>query len=90
MAKAENPATAQADADASAYVRGEMPIQEQAATFQLFMGLTKWGSLAVACLLVFLTLWFHPGGTLVAGILGAGVLAVVGGFALKSKGGDGH
>ncbi|EHN77824.1 hypothetical protein SMCF_2649 [Streptomyces coelicoflavus ZG0656] len=41
MAKAKNPATAQADADASAYVRGDMQINEQVSTFHLFMGLTN-------------------------------------------------
>jgi hypothetical protein len=90
MAKAKNPATAQADADASAYVRGDMQINEQVSTFHLFMGLTKWGALAVACVLVFLTLWFHPGGTFVAGFIGTAALAVVGFWALKPKGGAGH
>lgn len=88
MAKAKTPATAQADA--SAYVRGEMPIQEQAATFQLFMGLSKWGSLAVACLLVFLTVSFYPGGSLAAGLMSAVVLGGLGFVGLKSKGGDAH
>jgi len=90
MAKAQNPATAQADADASAYVRGGMPIQEQTATFRLFMLLAKWGSLHVACVLLFLTLWFHPGGNLVAALIGAGALAVVGFFALRPKADAGH
>ena len=81
MAKAETTA---------AYVRGEMPIQEQTSTFHMFMGLTKWGALAVACLLVFLTVSFHPGGSLVAGLMGAVVLGGLGFVALKSKGGDGH
>ena len=39
---------------------------------------------------VFLTLWFHPGGTFVAGFIGAAALAVVGFWALKPKGGAGH
>lgn len=90
MAKAKNPATAQADADASAYVRGDMQINEQVSTFHLFMGLTKWGALAVACVLVFLTLWFHPGGNLMAALVGAVVLGGVGFFALKPKADAGH
>ncbi|EHN77823.1 hypothetical protein SMCF_2648 [Streptomyces coelicoflavus ZG0656] len=44
----------------------------------------------MACVLVFLTLWFHPGGTFVAGFIGAAVLAAVGFWALKPKGGAGH
>ena len=39
MADAHNPATAEADADATAYVRGGMQINEQAATFKLFIPL---------------------------------------------------
>lgn len=90
MADAHNPATAEADADATAYVRGGMQINEQAATFKLFMDLAKWGSLAVACLLLFLTLWFHPGGNLMAALAGAVVLGGVGFFALKAKADAGH
>ena len=85
MAKPKNPATAQADADANAYVRGEVQINEQASTFKLFMSLAKWGSLAVAVSLVFLTVWFRPGGNLVAAFVSAAVLAVVGFVALKPR-----
>ena len=85
MAEPHNPATAEADADARAYVHGEMAINEQASTFDLFMAMTKWGSLGVAVLVLFLTLWFHPGGSFMAGLIGAVVLSVVGWFALKSK-----
>jgi hypothetical protein len=85
MAEPHNPATAEADADARAYVHGEMAINEQASTFDLFILMAKWGSLGVAVLLVFLTLWFHPGGSFVAGLIGAVVLSVAGWFALKSK-----
>ena len=35
---------------ASEYHRGEMDISEQVATFNLFNGLTKWGSLGLAAL----------------------------------------
>ena len=59
------------------YVRGSQEISEQNQTFTAFMGLTKWGSLSLAVLLLFLTLWFHPGGTFVAGFIGAAALAVV-------------
>ena len=43
---------------ASEYHRGEMDISEQAATYGVFMLLTKWGSLALAAALVLLVLWF--------------------------------
>ena len=57
--------------DANAYVRGHMAIKEQISTFRLFLDLAKWGSLAVACLVLLLTLWFHPGGSFMAAVIGA-------------------
>lgn len=71
--------------DTNAYVRGDMAIKEQVSTFRLFMNLTKWGALAVACLVLLLTLWFHPGGNFLTAVLGTAVLAVVGFFMLKPK-----
>ena len=52
---------------------GAMDIAEQAATFAMFNSMTKWGSLFVATLLLFLTLWFCTG----AGFGGAAVTAVI-------------
>jgi hypothetical protein len=59
--------------NATTYHRGEMDISEQAATYEFVMALTKWGSLAVAALVAFLTLWFCAG----AGFVGAFATAVV-------------
>ena len=67
------------------YVRGSQEISEQTSTFSLFMGLAKWGSLLTAVTLVFLVLWFQPGGSFVAGAISAFVVLVVGVFALRSK-----
>jgi hypothetical protein len=61
---------------------GDMDIREQRSTWDFFMGLTKWGSLAVAALVLFLTLAFCTptgvGGALIITIivlaLGAWVL----------------
>jgi hypothetical protein len=58
---------------ASDYHRGDMDIHEQVSTFHLVMNITKWGSLHVASIVLFLTLWFCTG----AGFLGALVCAVV-------------
>ena len=66
------------------YVHGSQEISEQESTFDAFMGLTKWGSLIIAILLVFLTLWFQPGGSLMTGLITAVVLSVAGFFFLKS------
>ena len=70
---------------ASEYHRGEMDISEQAATYGIFMLLTKWGSLAIAALLVLLVLWFcTPAGVLVG--LGVSLaMTLIGIFILRDK-----
>lgn len=80
--------TEHADHDAEAYVHGQMSIEEQTATWALVQGMFKWGSLAIAALLLFLTLWFQPGGSFFAGAIAAVVLLVAGWFFLK--GGKSH
>lgn len=67
------------------YVRGSQEISEQETTFDAFMGLTKWGSLIIAATLMFLVLWFQPGGSFIAGAITAVVLLVAGFFLLKSS-----
>lgn len=67
------------------YTQGDMDIAEQLATFSLVGKMIKWGSLAVAVLLVMLVLWFCVQAGFLAGA-GAGlVLAVAGVFFLRSK-----
>lgn len=66
------------------YVRGSQEISEQTATFSLFMGLAKWGSLVLAAVLAFLTIWFMPGGSFIAGLITAVVLMAAGIFFLRS------
>ena len=66
------------------YVRGSQEISEQASTFDLFVGLAKWGSLLTAATLVFLVLWFQPGGSFIGGAITAVVVLVAGFFFLKS------
>ena len=72
------------------YVRGSQRIDEQASTFSLFMGLAKWGSLLTAATLVFLVLWFQPGGSFIGGAITAVVVLVAGFFFLKSGKTSGH
>ena len=67
-----------------AYVRGSQEISEQASTFHAFIGRSKWGSLGIAAVLMFLTLAFQPGGSLVGGAITAVVILVAGWFLLKS------
>jgi hypothetical protein len=76
-------ATDDADADANAYLRGSMEINEQAATWTLVMNLLKWGSLLIAATLLMLVLWFQKDGSFITGAMAAGVLLVGGFFFLK-------
>jgi hypothetical protein len=70
---------------ASDYHRGEMEIQEQVSTYNLFMGMTKWGSLAIASHLLLFTVWFCTPGGFFAGLISAVVLAVIGFVLLRDK-----
>ena len=77
-------ATDAADADAHAYQHGTMTVTEQVSTWNLFMVLAKWGSLSIATVLLFITLWFRPGGSFFVGLIAAVVLFVAGFVFLKS------
>ena len=57
----------------SDYQRGAMDIAEQTATFDLVMGMTKWGSLYIASILLMLVLWFCTA----TGFVGAAGTAIV-------------
>jgi glucose uptake protein GlcU len=67
------------------YHRGQMDIHEQRSTYDLFMGLTKWSSLAIAALLVFLTLLFATEAGLMASTLATVVLIAAGIYFLREK-----
>lgn len=67
------------------YQRGSQEINEQVSTFDLFIGLTKWGSLATAVCVLFLTVWFMPNGGFFGALVASVVVSVAGFFALKSK-----
>ncbi|KRB40413.1 aa3-type cytochrome c oxidase subunit IV [Phenylobacterium sp. Root700] len=72
---------------ASEYHRGDMEIQEQASTYRLFVSLAKWGSLAIAAFLIFITLWFCTA----TGFLGSaavGLVLAVGGFIVMREHGE--
>lgn len=67
------------------YTQGDMDITEQLATFSMVGKMIKWGSLAVAVLVLMLTLWFCVQAGFFAGA-GAGiVLAAVGVYFLRAK-----
>jgi len=72
------------------YQRGEMDIQEQAATFEAFGKMTKWGSLAVSVLLLTITLWFCTSAGFIGGLVPGIVLAVLGVVFLREKPASAH
>jgi uncharacterized membrane protein YjjP (DUF1212 family) len=72
----------------SEYHRGDQDIHEQVKTYEFVMGMTKWGSLAVATSVLFATLWFCTGAGFLGALATAVVVAVLGGVFLR--GGGGH
>jgi|HubBroStandDraft_1064217.scaffolds.fasta_scaffold633201_2 hypothetical protein len=72
------------------YHPGDQEIGEQVATFDAFGKMIKWGSLAIAVLLLMLVLWFCVPAGFFSGV-GAGIaLAAVGIFFLREKPDSGH
>lgn len=69
----------------SDYHRGEMDISEQSATYSLVMGMTKWGSLILAAMLLLLVVWFCTPAGFVGGFVSAAVLTVLGMVTLREK-----
>ncbi len=72
-------------AGSSDYHRGEMDVSAQASSYHLFMGMTKWGSLAIASGLVFLVLWFCANAGFLRSAIAGVILLVVGIVALKER-----
>ena len=66
------------------YVHGSQEISEQESTFDAFVGMSKWGSLIIAASVLFLVIWFQPGGSFIPAFISAVVVLVVGFFILKS------
>ena len=75
---------------ASEYHRGEMDIAEQTATYHAVMGMTKWGSLALAVAILMLTLWFCTTAGFLGGAISGAVLTVAGVLLLREKKAGGH
>ena len=69
----------------SDYHRGDMDISEQASTFHLIMGMTKWGSLVLASFLLFVVIWFCTTAGFLAGFISGAVLLVLGIVMLREK-----
>ena len=65
---------------------GDQDIREQRSTYAFFMGLTKWGSLAIGVLLLFLVIWFCTPAGFGPALGAALVLLVAGIVGLRSAG----
>ena len=72
------------------YHPGSQEIGEQVATFDAFGKMIKWGSLAIAALVLMLVIWFCVPMGFWAGLFSAIVLTVVGVFFLREKPDSGH
>ncbi len=71
--------------DHSDYVHGEMEIHQHQSTYALFGNMTKWGSLILAVLLVFLVILTCTQMGFMTAAISAIVLAVLGWALLKKK-----
>ncbi|HLY78553.1 MAG TPA: aa3-type cytochrome c oxidase subunit IV [Caulobacteraceae bacterium] len=72
------------------YHPGDMDIEEQVATYDAFGKMVKWGSLAIAALLVWLVLWFCVPTGFFTGLFAAIALTAVGIVFLREKPDAGH
>ena len=68
----------------------QQDISEQVLTFGAFTAMTKWGSLAIAALLLLLVMWFCTPAGFFSGAIAAAVLMVGGVLFLRDKPQDSH
>ncbi len=69
---------------------GQMDIAEQSASFDMFVKFTKWGSLAVAVMVLWATLMFCTSTGFVGAVVAALVLLAVGVGLLREKAAPAH
>lgn len=70
---------------ASDHTHGDMDIAEQTASFDLFVKFTKWGSLAVAVMVLWATLMFCTSTGFIGAVVAAVILLALGVYALREK-----
>lgn len=70
---------------ASDHTHGHMDIRQNQASFDVFVKMTKWGSLAVAVIVLFATIWFCTEAGFVGGLIPALVVLALGIFFLREK-----
>lgn len=72
------------------YHHGDQDISEQLASYRAFGALSKWGSLAVAVLVLMLTLWFCLNAGFLGGLIPGLIVLVLGVVFLRSKPSQDH
>ena len=76
------------DKDGGEWHRGDQIIDEQRATYDVFMGLTKWGGLAVIAVVAWATMTFATEAGFLTGVFVAAVIVVLGVLLLREKKSD--
>ncbi|ESQ89324.1 aa3-type cytochrome c oxidase subunit IV [Asticcacaulis benevestitus] len=72
------------------YVRGEMDVHEHQHSFELFVNMTKWGSLVISVGLVFLIVLTSTKLGFITAVVSSVVVAGLGWVMLKKKPDTGH
>jgi hypothetical protein len=70
---------------ASDHTHGQMDVAEQTASFDLFVKFTKWGSLAVAVMVLWATLTFCTSTGFLGAVVAALILLAAGVYLLREK-----
>jgi Bacterial aa3 type cytochrome c oxidase subunit IV len=69
----------------TAHTRGQMDIAEQTATYEAFNVMSKWGSLYIGALVLFLAVWFAAGAGFLTAAVTAAVVIALGTMLLRDK-----
>ena len=70
--------------------QGQMDIAEHTASFDLFVRFTKWGSLAVAVVVLWATLMFCTSTGFIGSVVAAVLLLAIGVYLLREKAQPAH
>ncbi|MGA9659109.1 MAG: aa3-type cytochrome c oxidase subunit IV [Asticcacaulis sp.] len=73
------------DSASDDYIKGDMDIKQHEHTFDLFVSMTKWGSLHIATLLVFLVILTCTKMGFLTALIVAAIVGIAGFYLLKGK-----
>ena len=72
------------------YTRGDMDIEAHKHAFHAFILMSKWGSLAIATVVLALVIWFCTDAGFLPGVIFPAIVAIVGIAVLREKPGAAH